>query len=269
MVALRYHKSTVALQRDRLFWKDFFRLSGDRTENAGITHHSLRCLSRISDTRFVLLYSIDLVIMSSPKAQNYGSVPDVENTEYDIDNLTGFVPNTALSAKDQRRRCYMSLCCILISALMIVGFGYFISRGVDSWYPSDGRGKKGPYSISERTSPRATPSADDETPARSFSVPAPRYPSPPKAKPNSASCSANKQCDKLGLTGLCCPTEEGTMLGCCLVAEPWRQRFVNPILLSKGRNVTSTRSSVPWLLWRHILNIKTGRHAQINCILSN
>lgn len=58
-------------------------------------------------------------------------------------------------------------------------------------------------------------------------APPPEAPAPPPDKHSKAgaagehtivggeSCAANSDCVTLGLTGVCCPTEDGSLLGCC------------------------------------------------------
>merc|ERR1712232_550742 len=74
--------------------------------------------------------------------------------------------------------------------------------GIDDTKPF---GSSGPFFADGEPSPPPSPRPPSPTP------PSPSPPSPSSA----ASCDQHPACAKAGMTGDCCPTQEGMKLGCC------------------------------------------------------
>uniref|UniRef100_A0A7S4MTN5 Uncharacterized protein n=1 Tax=Odontella aurita TaxID=265563 RepID=A0A7S4MTN5_9STRA len=118
---------------------------------------------------------------------------------------------------DGRSKFLRALLPILIAVAIVGGLGYYFLRDFEHLYPDQGggsavedddRGSAGPVLI------------EDDAPV---SAPAPQS-SFKTAVPTSyhalgTSCGANEKCMALGLTGTCCPTVDGVMLGCCGIPQ--------------------------------------------------
>ena len=169
---------------------------------------------------------------------SYGSVPTTIET---VEQGTGFqegsvyyLKEKTLTSKERFQKLVLVAVPLAVSLLIVGGAAYFLTRGFDSLYPAPG--EAGHVNI-----PHFTPSThtfDDAAP------PSPPGPSPvhqpygpPIASPVSTAstsssssssstgggssaggdsdCSAHPKCSDLGLSGSCCPTGEGIVLGCC------------------------------------------------------
>jgi hypothetical protein len=132
---------------------------------------------------------------------------------------------------------------LLVAVLIMGGIGFWLFEDFDHLYPGPS-GNRSPSGLKPRGPPiispqgtaldyRYSPAIDDQptapTPSnlkpRGPPISSPGAPAPaPKTSPSSSSstsssgggdCSANPACNELDLTGQCCPTGEGVMLGCC------------------------------------------------------
>lgn len=114
------------------------------------------------------------------------------------------------ASKDERRRKFLSaLVPILVAVLIIFVCGSIALRAIGPV-----RDPKLPPIASTSTAPAPQKEGTGKLPPI-----APTSTAPALQKEDTgnmeASCSENRACNRLGLTGLCCPTASGVMLGCC------------------------------------------------------
>lgn len=171
--------------------------------------------------------------MSQPA--NYGAVKGDGEEFYDVENML-YVKERELTLKQKCHKIMLVALPILAALVIIGGFTLYVlfdsgilGRGPhqrggsgDVSTPSS-RGGENPFVTSKSTSSSSVPSPI----AKGGSAPVTTYhstgsvPSPiskggsAPVKTGSSACSANEKCAKLGLTGACCPTNDGVMLGCC------------------------------------------------------
>lgn len=160
---------------------------------------------------------------------SYGSVPTTVET---VEQGTGFqegsvyyLKEKSLTPKEKFQKLVRVAVPLAIALLVLGGFAYFLTRGFDSLYPAPGE-------PSHVNIPHFTPSTDTAasppgpSPLQPYGPPIPSPVSTPVTSSSSASsstgggssdsdCSAHPKCNDLGLTGSCCPTGEGVVLGCC------------------------------------------------------
>ncbi|CAJ1961707.1 unnamed protein product [Cylindrotheca closterium] len=131
-------------------------------------------------------------------------------------------------SQDARRRKVISALVPILVALVIILLFAKISLGAigpahDPKYPTEYGSKAAPA-----PSPKSSTPTGEEPSSVSAFPPASSYSSSSNTTAKNknmnttstsitttASCSENRPCYQLGLTGQCCPTGEGVMLGCC------------------------------------------------------
>lgn len=128
-----------------------------------------------------------------------------------------FLTDEKVSKSEKRRKLVSTLVPILIAVATILLFAKVALGAIgpyhDPKYPTEaGSRRPVPTGPATTTTTSTTEEAPVAAPVSSVSVEDTKSRS---SSSSSASCSANKACDKLGLTGLCCPTGEGITLGCC------------------------------------------------------
>lgn len=200
---------------------------------------------------FIILQSISLLFHQSDKRHNktqkmppqtgYGSVqttelqPPAEDTEaqsnfQESDML--YVRERKLTKQEKIRKLTLLAVPLIIASIIVLTIVSFLLKDFGHLYP--GRGAEDPSRVHALDRPPTKISGNsDESGSSSSSVPLqPRGPTIPKATdptpPTSssvskekssstssgggdASCSSHKACEKLELTGDCCPSVEGIM----------------------------------------------------------
>jgi hypothetical protein len=152
-----------------------------------------------------------------------------------------YLKEQKMSREDRVMKILLAAVPLLVAVLIMGGIGFLLFKDFDHLYPGPGGSTspsnlkpRGPPIISPQgTAPDYSPAIDDQptAPTPSYLKPrgppisSPTAPAPaPKTSPSSSSsisssgcgeCSANPACNEIGLTGKCCPTGEGVMLGCC------------------------------------------------------
>jgi hypothetical protein len=170
---------------------------------------------------------------------SYGSVSQTDGTVGTrIVGTDGFresdlfyIKEPSLS-RNERFKKYIALAFPILLAICVMGgLAWYLARDFNHLYPGQNSGsgdnkRKTPiynrgssagkaHSSTITTSDRPLISkgphiAGPDSP--SFTVPAP---STKSTTSEESSCTAHSKCKDLGLTGECCPTGEGTFLGCC------------------------------------------------------
>lgn len=121
-----------------------------------------------------------------------------------------YLKEQKLTREEKFKKIILTTIPILVAFFIMGGIAYWLFKDFDHLYPGPS-GKKYPSKYSPQVSPIHTPTAP---------APAPKV-SPSSSSTSSSSgggnsaCTANPDCKKLGLTGDCCPTSEGILLGCC------------------------------------------------------
>mmetsp|Transcript_68 Transcript_68/g.140 ORF Transcript_68/g.140 Transcript_68/m.140 type:complete len:172 (-) Transcript_68:110-625(-) len=156
--------------------------------------------------------------MEEGKNNELGSLGMTSSTSaYDIDKLR-FVPNDNLTPQEKRSKCITVTFCLSVFALIIGGIAYMLFSDFGHLYPGSGAHRENYPSVWKKTSDR-TPVLSPGKKDNSSTEPPKLSPRPPhfptKEKESPAACSAYEKCANLGLEHDCCPTTEGTMLGCC------------------------------------------------------
>mmetsp|Transcript_44696 Transcript_44696/g.107820 ORF Transcript_44696/g.107820 Transcript_44696/m.107820 type:complete len:168 (+) Transcript_44696:103-606(+) len=132
-----------------------------------------------------------------------------------------FLKDDKTSTGDRQRKLVSTLVPILIGLAVILLFAKVALGAIgpyqDPNYPTE-YGSRRPVptpSTKSSTATTTTETAPSSVPASTASSSSSSSTTTTSTTATKASCSENKVCEKLGLTGLCCPTGEGTMLGCC------------------------------------------------------
>lgn len=150
-----------------------------------------------------------------------------------------FLKDKNATREDRLKKFILGAVPLVIAVILMGGIGFWLFKDFDHLYPGPSGSRSSP-NLKPRGPPINSPqdSAPDYFPAPSDSDPSPPTtsnlkprgppigtpvaPAPSPMKPpasfssgNDVDCSAIPACNKLGLTGLCCPTGEGVMLGCC------------------------------------------------------
>ena len=148
-----------------------------------------------------------------------------------------FLKDTHISPEERCRKVLLAAIPLIIAVLVMGGIGVWLLKDFDHLYPGPSGSRspslpkpRGPStSIPEDSSPDLSPASDDAPSAvadlkplgppisSKDLVPSPTPVSNPKTSPlvSDSSCNAHSSCEKLGLTGVCCPTDKGVMLECC------------------------------------------------------
>jgi hypothetical protein len=158
-------------------------------------------------------------------ATTHKSVDDAEDPaensfeEYNVD----YVQQRKLTSKERFQKILAVGVPIVIALIIVGGFGWWSSKAVAPRHDYTKVSTQVP-------APQHSIQLLDDEPKKSATSSTVVYPSPspaPKKKTatsasktassssGSASCSANPKCKALDLTGECCPTGDGTNLGCC------------------------------------------------------
>jgi hypothetical protein len=156
----------------------------------------------------------------------YGAVDAVDTNEPQAETETrNFRESTMYYLKEKpatREECMRKTLLvafpILIAALVLGLFTSWILHG-SGILKQGGHGARGSdfRPVTSYTAPSVPASVPEAAPL----VPAPAPKSstsksaPKQSTGGKSSCSANSACADLGLTGECCPTNAGIMLGCC------------------------------------------------------
>jgi hypothetical protein len=164
----------------------------------------------------------------SAAAHNYGSVEDiVAAAGSDAAPTTGYDETKVYYLKEnqresftcaQRVRRWLLTCVPIFVAVILLGtVTFFLIKNFSHLYPTSG-GRSYDNSGS-RVEDRSSSTAKVQTVRTSDSAAgqAPESASSKSSKSvtSSASCEDHAQCDKLGLIGACCPTDDNTFLLCC------------------------------------------------------
>lgn len=174
-------------------------------------------------------------------APSYGSVPrsepatDTEGQQQQSPHVFRedsmlYVKDRVLSPREKWKKCMLASIPLIAALIIVGGAAYGLLRKFDIFYPPP----HGDYS--PQYTPRYAPYhslVDDKEPtpvAAPHKAPLPSSASPPQPTSSSSSssksssrtssngsadCSAHPKCDELGLIGVCCPTQDGILLGCC------------------------------------------------------
>ena len=139
----------------------------------------------------------------------YGSVDNDEETlakgddkNYDESNLYYMVEVNG-TKKDKASKAMKLAVPIIIAAVFIGGLAFMLFHNFAYFYPGrDGHTKDNGGTTPQKTTDHSY--QDDDALHTPFPAPAALI-----------TCNANPKCVTLGLTGACCPTEEGILLECC------------------------------------------------------
>jgi hypothetical protein len=174
-------------------------------------------------------------------APRYGSVPQSEpatDTEGQLqqeqqsphvfrEDSMLYVKPRVLSPREKWKKCMLASIPLIAALIMVGGAAYLLLRKFDIFYPPpDGdyspqyTPRYAPYhsSLVDDTVPTPVAVSHKAPPPSPVSAPEPTSTSSSSSKSSSngsANCSAHPKCDELGLIGVCCPTQDGVLLGCC------------------------------------------------------
>jgi hypothetical protein len=171
---------------------------------------------------------------------SYGSLKvSTEEDEYSFQEVnTYYLKPSPLSRSEKLKKLLLIGVPILAAVIMIGGAASLLFKSFDHLYPGPGgsgrpypspsRGKdntepsapalhprpasspmNSPQSGGDRTSPMSGGGGGGGSGGSSSSS------SSSSSSPGSAACAGHKGCSELELTGDCCPTAQGVMLGCC------------------------------------------------------
>jgi hypothetical protein len=142
---------------------------------------------------------------------------DAENTYYLKDS------DTRLTRQQRTRKILSTVVPILIAVLIMGGFAWYLLRDFNNLYPGRGGGSPEP-TVKTYTHAIGKKSLEDTTGAKPYVISS-RSDSSAASDSSSKSekhgtgsdsaCAAHSACAKLGLLGLCCPTDKGVHLECC------------------------------------------------------
>jgi hypothetical protein len=172
----------------------------------------------------------------------YGSIPadDADHAfeEYDVN----YIQSKALTTKERWTKLMRATVPLVIALVLLGGFGWWTSQAVaphrsndkvttveykDS--PSSGvmpSSSSSSSSVIGSTTVRVEPKTNQvemkptwSSPESSGSTHSTTKTSSTRSSSGGGSdtslCSVNSKCSNLGLSGSCCPTKEGVVLGCC------------------------------------------------------
>lgn len=116
---------------------------------------------------------------------------------------------------DRRSKFLRAILPILIAVAIVGGVGYYFFRDFNHLYPGHGGADgddAGDYVapvVAEHNAPAPAPKnqRDGASEAKTHGEGSQAH--------SSSSCDVHEKCSALGLTGACCPTNEGITLGCC------------------------------------------------------
>mmetsp|Transcript_26382 Transcript_26382/g.55601 ORF Transcript_26382/g.55601 Transcript_26382/m.55601 type:complete len:129 (+) Transcript_26382:284-670(+) len=123
-------------------------------------------------------------------AKSYGAVEIPDNGDNFDEKNTYYLKE----GEFKWARFFRGLFPVVIALLIMGGFAYGMSNGFNHFY--------GPSKSSEDDN--SIKEEEDWVPVDS-----------PSAASNNPLCNKNDKCAALGLEGVCCPTGDGVMLGCC------------------------------------------------------
>jgi hypothetical protein len=162
--------------------------------------------------------------MPSGSSYKYGSVPEDQegaDTSVDENNFKEtdllYYKGRTLSQKEKTVKIIKIALPVLVAVLLIGTLAWFLLSDFGHLYPGPSGVKPPDQSSSTISYPASTPhlpsgpepaSAPAKLPVRSSST-------SPLSSGGGSSCAAHSNCNKLGLTGECCPTAAGDMLDCC------------------------------------------------------
>eukprot|EP00536_Pseudo-nitzschia_multiseries_P015082 jgi/Psemu1/216806/e_gw1.817.2.1 len=140
---------------------------------------------------------------------------DGKNRGFDESNLY-YYKDQELTSREKISKMIKLLVPLIIATGLIGGLAYILFHDFGGLYPAPGEEKTrmNGGSVSQPSETDSMPSVPTYTKTSSFSSSS----TPAIAKSDTSagsSCAANPSCVALGLTGVCCPTLEGVMLGCC------------------------------------------------------
>jgi hypothetical protein len=165
----------------------------------------------------------------------YGAIDtkdgDISNTEDTFEECNVYyLKERTLTAKQRFNKLISAAVPLLIALFLVGGFALWLLKDFGMLYPGPSGGsnpQNSPIRSPSNFSPRNEPAPPINSPVpngASSVVSSPTAPTPaPKTSSSSSSfsggghssCGANSACGDLGLTGECCPTNAGIMLGCC------------------------------------------------------
>jgi hypothetical protein len=183
----------------------------------------------------------DLLLKSSfiRTMSEYGSIPadDADHTfeEYDVN----YIQSKALTTKERWTKLLRATVPLVVALVLLGGFGWWTSQAVaphrsndkvttveykDS--PSSGvmpsSSSSSSSSVIGSTTVRVEPKTNqvEMKPTKSSSSSSSSGSTQTTTKTSGGGsdtslCSVNSKCSNLGLSGSCCPTNEGVVLGCC------------------------------------------------------
>jgi len=152
----------------------------------------------------------------------YGTIPklddDPESTfeEYNVD----YVQERKLSPKERMKKILTAGLPIVIALLLVLGFGLWTTKALSPGPSTHSAHTPVPMHsevVHSTPSPEPVPSPTTNSKSHEASPNAPNstFSSGSSKKSSAKACSANPECDALGLIGDCCPTSDGKQLGCC------------------------------------------------------
>ena len=142
--------------------------------------------------------------------RSYGTANENEDPTEFYDAEHPYYLKDAPNERNRMKKLLLAAFPIIIAIVIIGGAAFFLLQDFGHLYP----GRSGEHHSSSGyhgTTTSSTPSGSggDLHSPTSNTKPAPSSPS----KSGEASCDAHPKCD--GLTGNCCPTNDGITLGCC------------------------------------------------------
>lgn len=144
---------------------------------------------------------------------DYGSL---EGQGDDFDEKDTYYLKEGTLTREEKRRKFLLLAVPIIAAVLIIGgAALFLLHDFNHLYPGKGGGKEPGYKTKVKH-PSSVSEKSDSSSSHSAPVSAPTSPSSTfDTGKSSSDCSANEKCKAKGLTGDCCPTSDGVILGCC------------------------------------------------------
>lgn len=137
---------------------------------------------------------------------------NVENKDFDESNLY-YYKGEELTRKEKLSKMIKLLVPIIIAAVFLGGIAFVLFHNFGGLYPGPGEEKV--RSSGDSASHLTETETSEYTPTSAKPSSSSGSSTPIATKTAGRSCEANPSCADLGLTGVCCPTDEGIQLGCC------------------------------------------------------